>query len=171
MKFTVPFNPVSAARPNWSNRNGRATRAFMPKKYREWRSEVSDWFEEWLASTDYALVEELRHLPDGRPIRQGKADAKERPFQPDFYGYVANVVFYVETKNSDKRPFPLATTSSDLDNYYKAVTDMMFESDTFKNRAKLNDRWIQKNSCLKVTTKPGTGHIDVDIHVIDINKL
>ena len=163
MKFTVPFNPVSAARPNWSAKSGQATKTYMPHKYAQFRREAGIWFENWLAKTDYALVHELAHLPDGRSIR----DSKTGRLSYDFKGYKITLVFYVETPNSELRPFPLTTQSSDLDNYYKGITDMVFESDTFKNVAQLNDRWIHMCTMGKMACPKGEGRTVVDLSMLN----
>lgn len=163
MRFTVPFNPVSAARPNWSTKSGQATRTYMPHKYAAFRRKFAIWFEQWLKDTDAQLLRELYRLPDGRPIRD-----EDGQLSLDFRGYEITVVFYVETSNADVRPFPLTAQSSDIDNYYKAVTDGIFESDSFKNLAKLNDRWIQKVSMAKVACPKGEGKIVVDLKQLQI---
>lgn len=159
MRFTIPFAPVSAARPNWSSKNGRATRAYMPKKYAEYRREVGAWFENWLTETDGRLLKELYRLPNGRPVR----DPHTGELDLDFLGYDIKVFFFIETPNPDVRPFPLTAQSSDLDNYYKGVTDAIFESDSFKRVAGLNDRWIQSGLMRKFACGKGEGHTVVDL--------
>ena len=164
MKFTIPFSPVSAARPNWSNKNGRATRAYMPKKYAEYRRQVGAWFENWLKETDYQLVKELYRLPNGELVK----DPDTGKLNLNFLGYDLNIIFYVPTANYDIRPFPLTAQSSDLDNYYKGVTDAIFESDSVKNVASLNDRWIQRSTMLKVACKKGEGKTVVDLKQLQL---
>lgn len=158
MRFTIPFAPVSAGRPKW-NAQGRITsRAHMPAKYKAFRMVAGDWFEDWLESTNYKLVKHLYRMPDGRKIRR-----PDGTFQPDFYGYQITIILYVETENPDTRPFPISSHTSDLDNFYKAATDLIFESDSFKRVAKLNDRLIQRMTTAKVAVAKGEGHIDVDL--------
>lgn len=159
MKFTIPFAPVSAARPNWSGKTGQVTKVYMPKKYAEYRRKVGTWFERWLTETDGQLLKELYRLPNGRPVR----DPETNKLDPDFFGYEIKILFFVETPNPDVRPFPLAVQSSDIDNYYKACTDAIFESDSFKRVARLNDKWIQSVFMRKVSCGKGQGRTVVDL--------
>lgn len=163
MKFTIPFAPVSAGRPKWNSQGRLSSRAHMPEKYRQFRLVAGDWFEDWLESTNYKLVKYLCRMPDGRKIRQ--ADGS---FQPDFYGFQITIILYVETDNPTTRPFPISSHTSDLDNYYKSTTDLIFESDTFKRVAKLNDRLLQSMTTAKVAVKRGEGHIDVDLDFLKV---
>ena len=56
--------------------------------------------------------------------------------------------------------------TADLDNYAKAVIDMMFESSAFKDVG-VNDRWIQSmNLTKRYTIGDEVSHIEVDIHQI-----
>ena len=162
MKFTVPFEPQSAMRPNYSSETGRPSHLFMPPQYRKWRDTVSLWFEDWLFDTDYALLKECLYLKDGRNIR----DQKTGSFRPEFYGYEFKAMFVLKPSKNG-RPFPIAQRSSDIDNYAKAVVDMIFESQSFKN-AKLNDKYIQSMILLKRCAREGEKpRIDVELTQID----
>lgn len=177
MQFTIPFAPVSASRPNWSAKNGRATRTYIPKHYKEWREKTNEWFEDWLEQTDYKLIRELIRLSPQASLKNKNDEGRERilvqleskknknDFAENFWGFEVKMLLYVEVQNVNK-PYPLASNTGDLDNYYKAVTDMMFESDSFK-KAGFNDRWIQKASIMKLAVPKGEGKIIVDISRIE----
>ena len=146
MRFIVPFAPQSAMRPNYSSETGRPSHMFMPKTYRKWRDETNLWFEDWLFDTDY----NIRNLDTGR-------------FQPDFCGYALSAVFVVKARK-DGKPFPLSRP--DIDNYAKALTDMIFESRSFKNAA-LDDKQIQSMNLLKRCAKEGEEpHIEAELKML-----
>ena len=164
MEFIVPFKPQSAMRPNYSHKTGRPNQMFMPPKYRHWRDETNLWFEDWLYETDYQLIKELIYMDDEQktPIRDENGN-----FKQDFYGYEVKLMFIVP-KSKSGRPFPMGQQSSDIDNYAKAVVDMMFESQSFKN-AGLNDKYIQSMILLKrCAVGDEETHIEVDLHQIKL---
>ena len=192
MRFTIPFAPVSAGRPNWNGQTGYATNTHMPKRYREWRTKVGAWFEHWLEDTNYQLLHELYRLSpqaslenkneqgrepivttrerhrytkdkDGNKVQK---TVKENRLARNFWGFKIKVVLCVEESNVTS-PYPLSGRTGDLDNYYKAVTDMIFESDTFKRVFNFNDRWIQEATVAKLAVPKGNGKIVVDIQKIE----
>ena len=159
MRFIVPFAPQSAMRPNYSSETGRPSHMFMPKTYRKWRDETNLWFEDWLFDTDYRLLKECLYLDDGRNIR----NLDTGRFQPDFCGYALSAVFVVKARK-DGKPFPLSRP--DIDNYAKALTDMIFESRSFKN-AELDDKLIQSMNLLKRCAKEGEEpHFEAELKML-----
>ena len=163
VKFVIPFAPQSAMRPNYSSKDGRATRVYMPPKYRHWREKAGEWFDEWCESNDDALLKELIYVPGTNNEKLIKDQDK---FVDEFYGYEFDAVFVLSNEHGGDRLFPIMSGTADLDNYAKAVIDMMFESSAFKDVG-VNDRWIQSmNLTKRYTIGDEVSHIEVDIHQI-----
>lgn len=165
MKLTYPFEPVSAARPNWNTKTGKVnSRSYMPKRYAEWRFKAENYFENWLKEQNYKPVDELFYLDDEKKIL---AKDKKNGFNPLFYGYKMSILMVLpQRKNQKFRPFPMSVSQADIDNYSKAVIDSIFQSPTFK-KAKIDDRLIQmlvakKRMCMP-NEKP---HTDIEITML-----
>lgn len=166
--FTVPLEPQTASRPNWTAA-GRSTRTFMPKRYREWRKDFNDWFLDWLSDTDSELFYFLTHLQDGSWVRERGEDGTLGPVSTRFYGYAFELTFVLPRTAHELRVFPIATRTADIDNYTKAVTDGIFESEPAKHYG-INDRWIQDLHAIKRYTWYGSEekpHIEVVIKRIE----
>ena len=167
-QFTVPLAPQTASRPNWTP-HGRATRTFMPEKYRRWREDFNDWFIDFLTETDSELFYFLTHLQDGTWIRERDEEGNLGPVSDRFFGYAFELVFVLPRTAHETRALPIATRTADIDNYFKAVIDGIFESEPAKHYG-LNDRWIQDIHVTKRYTwydsdeKP---HIEVGIKRIE----
>ena len=166
--FTVPLEPQTASRPNWTP-NGRSTRTFMPKKYREWREDFNDWLLDYLADTDSQLFYFLTHLQDGTWVRERDEDGKLGPVSARFYGYAFELTFVLPRTAHELRVFPIATRTADIDNYTKSITDGIFESEPAKHYG-INDRWIQDLHAIKRYVWYGSEekpHIEVSIRRIE----
>lgn len=166
--FTVPLEPQTASRPNWTPA-GRSTRTFMPAKYRKWREDFSDWFLDYLADTDSELFYFLTHLQDGTWVRERGEDGELGPVSERFYGYAFELTFVLPRTAHELRVFPIATRTADIDNYTKAVTDGIFESEPAKHYG-INDRWIQDLHAIKRYVWYGSEekpHIEVSIRRIE----
>lgn len=173
MIINVPLEPHTASRPNWSAK-GQLTITHMPKGYRDWRERFASWFNGYLNETDDELLYYLSHLSDGRPVvntwetKTGKA-VKHSRIISDFYGYFFKIVFVIKRPTNNLRPYPFATNTADIDNYYKAITDGIFQSEGAKYVG-LDDRWIQEVQLQKRYTLPGgreRPHIDIEIKRIE----
>lgn len=175
MIIKIPMEPHTASRPNWTSR-GDLTITHMPKGYREWRLKFANWFNQYLEATNDDLLVYLSHLQDGRPIittwttknRKGE-EVKHHKLISDFYGYFVRVIFVLPRPANNMRPYPFETKTADLDNYYKAAVDGIFESEGAK-AVKLNDRWIQEAQIQKRYTLPGgkeKPHIELEIKRIE----
>lgn len=166
MKIVIPLEPHTAGRPRFSARTGRVTRTVMDQGYRKWRLKFDDWFEQYLNETHDELLNFLTAMDDGRPIRN-EVTGK---LLSDFNGYIVTVLCVLKRPKGNVRAFPIATTTADLDNLYKAVTDGIFESKPFKTIG-INDRWIQAIHATKRYTALGTDekpHIEVEIQKIEL---
>ena len=164
MRVTFPFEPVSAARPNWNTQTGKVNnRGYMPAKYKEWRIKANDFFENWLEEQEYKPMEDLLYIDPEKKVL-----AKENGvFNPYFYGYKVRILCVLPQRSKNTyRPFPLSANQADIDNYSKAVIDAIFQSESFK-RAKIDDRFIQDLHAKKRNCRPDEEpHIDVDISKI-----
>ena len=171
----IPLVPHTASRPNWTAK-GDLTITHMPKGYREWRLQFASWFNQYLEATNDELLVYLSHLQDGRPIvstwtttnRKGEK-VKHHKLISDFYGYFVKAIFVLPRPANNLRPYPFETKTADLDNYYKAVIDGVFESEGAK-AVKLNDRWIQEAQIQKRYTLPDgkeQPHIELEIKRIE----
>lgn len=170
MKIKVPLPPQSASRPNF-NSKGKAPKAYMPRRYFEWRKQFAKWLDDWMETHGEALFEELLTLPDGRPVfterevtRNGKPTTA-RDYAPEFGGYRVMITFVIKRPSGSERAFPFSPVVGDLDNLYKATVDGFFGSHWFKEFG-LDDRLIQGASMLKRYTALGTAeepHIDFEI--------
>lgn len=166
MKFVVPMAPHTAGRPRFSAKTGRVNRTVMDQGYRKWREKFQEWFEEWLNDTDNALLDYLTATSDGVPVRNEETGA----IIDEFNGYIVRIICVLKRPKGSRRAFPFASNSADLDNYYKAVTDGIFESRPFKTVG-INDRWIQTIQANKRYTMLGTDekpHIEVEIKKIEV---
>lgn len=166
MKIIIPLEPHTAGRPRFSSRTGKVTRTIMDQGYREWRIQFDRWFEDYLNRTHDELLNFLTEMSDGRPIRNEKTGR----LIGDFNGYIVRIICVIRRPKGNLRAFPVATNTADLDNYFKAVTDGMFESKPFKTIG-INDRWIQTIQANKRYTALGTyetPHIEVEIQKIEL---
>lgn len=170
MRFTMPFAPVSAARPNWNTQTGKVnSRSYMPVRYKEWREKADFWFEDWLAQTDCQLIKELIYFdPDDKSTLV--KDRKTGLFNPYFYGYQVKILMVLPQKSKKVlRAFPLSANQADIDNYSKAVIDAIFQSKSFKN-ARIDDRFIQDLHAKKRLCMQGEEpHTDIEISMIKRN--
>ena len=175
MIINIPLAPQTASRPNWTDK-GNLTVTHMPKRYREWRIQFAKWFNQYLDETNDELIKYLSSLSDGRPIvstwtttnRRGDT-VHHHQLVSDFYGYFVKVIFVLQRPANNMRPFPFETRTADLDNYYKAAIDGIFESEAEKT-VKLHDRWIQEAQIQKRYTLPGSEeqpHIELEIKRIE----
>lgn len=164
MKLTYPFEPVSAARPNWNTKTGKLnSRSYMPTKYRNWRIKADDYFENWLAERDYKPMDELLYIDKDKKVL-----AKENGvFNPYFYGYRVRILIVLpQVGKNTYRAFPLSASQADIDNYSKAVIDSIFQSETFK-KAKIDDRFIQDLHAKKRLCMPNEEpHVDIEITML-----
>lgn len=165
-KLTIPLEPHTASRPNWATKGRHATRTYMPEGYRKFRHAFKRWFDDYLMTHHNDLMYFLTHLKDGRAIRHHSVhEGREGDLLEDFYGYSFKIVFVISRTKNEERVFPIATRTADIDNYTKAITDGIFESDAAKY-FKLNDRWIQHLDCYKRYTwldSDEQGHIEIEI--------
>lgn len=175
MIINIPLEPHTASRPNWTAR-GDLTITHMPDGYAAWRLEFTRWFNQYLAETEDELLYYLSHLEDGRPIvntwmstkRNGEKKVNHQLIA-DFYGYFVKTIFVLPRPANNMRPYPLESRTADLDNYYKAIIDGIFESEGAKT-IKLNDRWIQEAQIQKRYALPGgkeRAHIELIINRIE----
>lgn len=170
MRFTMPFAPVSAARPNWNTQTGKVnSRSYMPVRYKEWREKADFWFEDWLAQTDCQLIKELIYFDSDDKSTLVK-DRKTGLFNPYFYGYQVKILMVLPQKSKKVlRAFPLSANQADIDNYSKAVIDAIFQSKSFKN-ARIDDRFIQDLHAKKRLCMQGEEpHTDIEISMIKGN--
>lgn len=153
-KFEVPLAPKTAARPRMTTKKRMVS---MDEDYRKWRDKASLWFDRYLEATRLELplflagdgYKTIRNA--GMPPRDesGKLRGKLRP---DFQGWAIEIEFVVARPENSIRFYPVNSTTADLDNYEKAVIDMMFESEVFKELG-LNDRFIQRKLTYKRYTR------------------
>lgn len=160
------MEPHTAGRPRYSMKTGRVNRTVMDQGYREWREKFQIWFENYLNETNDALLNYMTALSDGRPIR----NEETTKLVNDFNGYFVRIICVLKRPKGSRRAFPFNSNTADLDNYYKAVSDGMFESRPFK-AVGINDRWIQTIQANKRYTVLGTDelpHIEVEIKRIEV---
>lgn len=160
------MEPHTAARPRFNSRTGKVTRTFMDQGYRRWREDFDSWFIDYLNDTDNELLNYMTSLSDGRPIR----NEESHQLVNDFNGYLVRIICVLKRPKGNKRTFPVASNTADLDNLYKAVTDGMFESLPFKSVG-INDRWIQTIQANKRYTALGTNekpHIEAEVLRIEV---
>lgn len=165
MKFIVPMAPHTAARPRF-NEKGKVTRTTMDPGYRAWRKEFQKWFENYLNETHNELLNYMTAMSNGMPIRNEETGE----LIDSFNGYMVRVICVLQRPPKSRRTFPFASNTADLDNYYKAVVDGMFESHPFKYVG-INDRWIQTSQANKRYTMKGTDekpHVEVEILRIEV---
>lgn len=160
------MEPQTAGRARYSPETGRVNRMYMDQNYRKWRDEFSIWFEEYLNETNDELLNYLTVMNDGRPIRNEQTGK----LLDDFNGYLVRTILVLKRPKGNKRTFPVAQNTPDLDNMYKAVTDGIFESRPFK-AVGIDDLWIQTNQSNKRYTALGTDekpHIEFEILKIEL---
>ncbi len=164
MKITLPFEPVSAARPNWNLANGKInSRSYMPARYRKWRIKADEYIENWLSERNYEPINDLIYLNPEKHIK-----ARENGiFSPYFFGYKVRILIVLpQLSKKIYRAFPLSTSQADIDNYSKAVMDAVFQSETFK-RAKIDDRFVQDlHSKKRLCMQNEEPHTDIEITMI-----
>ena len=161
MKFTVPMEPHTAGRPRFSEKTGRVTRTTMDQGYRKWRNQFQQWFGEFLKKNHDDLLNYMTADKNGVPIRNEQTGE----IIDSFNGYLLRIIFVLKRPKNSRRAYPFASNTADIDNYFKAVSDGMFESQAFKTVG-LNDRWVQTLQCMKRYTMLGTDekpHIEVEI--------
>lgn len=165
----MPFEPCSAARPNWNYANGKVnSRSYMPKKYRDWRIETQNWFENWLEERDYKPMIDLMYIDaeHKKPIK------KNGRWEIDFFGYIVQLMFVLPANKSigSQRLFPVARNVGDLDNFSKAVIDTVFLSESFK-KAGIDDSLIQSLEARKRYALEGEeSHIEVLIKTYSTDR-
>ncbi|NEF83237.1 RusA family crossover junction endodeoxyribonuclease [Lactobacillus murinus] len=165
MRFDIPLKPQNASRPNF-NSQGQAPRAFMQRKYRDWRHEFDKWFNDWLEETNARIFKELMFLNGHIDDLDYLYRNSHGRLKPEFEGWSFNIVFVIERPKSVDRGFPVS--GGDLDNYAKAVIDGIFENPIAKMN-RLNDKFIQDLHVTKRYTwldsdeKP---HIEVEVNMI-----
>lgn len=165
MKITIPMEPHTAGRPRFSDKTGRVSKTFMDPAYRKWRAKFQAWFEQYLNDTDNKLLKYMIVTSKGLPVRNEETGQ----LIPSFNGYFVKVICVIKRPKSVKRAFPFASNTADLDNYYKAVLDGIFESRPFKQMG-INDRWVQASQATKRYTMLGTDekpHIEFEITRIE----